>query len=264
MRPGEQFAAVRAARASAAAAPPDPRVEAGASRGRAGADSRIGDAWKTSGIGESPSGARLASPAADTDRDGRGDTVRAKAASVRVDTARASNAVSARVPRADSDESYRGGFSGGPSSQAIGRWGRGEGADYSQQRYAGSYGLGRGGERGEEQGESFGSKLGRFFGKGPEGLSTFRRAHQGRAQRSARRARRHRCLRDHGHGDVRRSHARRHRPRPLDEADGRGRRRRHRRVSSRSTTACASSRATVPKRRGPRRKILPERRPRPA
>ncbi len=66
-------------------------------------------------------------------------------------------------------QSYRGGFSGGPSSQAIGRWGRGEGADYSQQRYAGSYGLGRGGQRGEEQGESLGSKIGRFFGKGPKG-----------------------------------------------------------------------------------------------
>ena len=68
-------------------------------------------------------------------------------------------------------QTYRsgGGFSGGPSSQAIGRWGRGEGADYSQQRYSGSYGLGRGGQRGEEQGESFGSKIGRFFGKGPKG-----------------------------------------------------------------------------------------------
>ena len=64
-----------------------------------------------------------------------------------------------------------GGFSGGPSSQAIGRWGRGEGADYGQQRYAGSYGLGRGGQRGEEQGESLGSKLGRFFGKGPKGYT---------------------------------------------------------------------------------------------
>ncbi len=126
-------------------------------------------------------------------------------------------------------QSDRSGLGGGPSSQAIGRWGRGESADYSQQRYAGSYGLGRGGQRGEEQGESFGSKLGRLLREGPEGLSTVRRAHQGRAQRSTRGARRYRCLRDHGHGDLRRSHARGHRPRPLDEADGRRRRRRHRR-----------------------------------
>ncbi len=73
-------------------------------------------------------------------------------------------------------QSDRGGFSGGPSSQGLGRRGRAEGADYRQQRYAGSYGLGRGGQRGEEQresfgsqGESFDSRLGRFFGKGPKG-----------------------------------------------------------------------------------------------
>ena len=85
-----------------------------------------------------------------------------------LDTGRASNGFG-QGSQGGFGQSSRGGFSGGPSSQAIGRWGRGEGADYSQQRYAGSYGLGRGGQRGEEQGESFGSKLGRFFGKGPKG-----------------------------------------------------------------------------------------------
>jgi hypothetical protein len=69
------------------------------------------------------------------------------------------------------------GFQGGPSSQAIGRWGSGSGsfgggeeADYGHQRYAGSYGLGYGGRRrGGQQDESFGERLGRFFGKGPKG-----------------------------------------------------------------------------------------------
>ena len=70
-------------------------------------------------------------------------------------------------PRMRQFEGTRGGFSGGSRAHSMGRGGQGEGADFGQQRYSGSYGLGYGGQRGE----SYGSMMGRFFGKGPKGYT---------------------------------------------------------------------------------------------